>query len=59
MNQVRKKELKRKKTKKKSNQIKLLATCRKWEIKPSNSQSSTSQKKQLRLIKRLLLIFEL
>lgn len=58
MNQVRKKELKRKKTKK-SNQIKLLATCRKWEIKPSNSQSSTSQKKQLRPIKRLLLIFEL
>lgn len=56
MNQVRKKELKRKKTK---NQIKLLATCRKWEIKPSNSQSSTSQKKQLKPIKRLLLIFEL
>ena len=43
MNQVRKKELKRKRQKK-SNQIKLLATCRKWEIKPSNSQSSTSQK---------------
>lgn len=46
MNQVRKKELKRKKTKK--NQIKLLATCRKWEIKPSNSQSSTSQKKAIK-----------
>ena len=42
MNQVRKKELKRKRQK---NQIKLLATYKKWEIKPSNSQSSTSPKR--------------